>query len=348
MWYFSSKVNSCNLAILGCIVLLSACGREDQSQPKTLPTTQAPKMEAQPVSTRLKWLPGATYIGTIAAKEAGLFRQQGLDVSIFPGGFEADPIKLVAAGSNDFGITGAEQLLLARANGVPIVAIFMELRYSPAGWMTLKASNITKPQDFIGKKVGAQYGTNIEPTLDALLAKLNIDSKKLTRIPVKYDVAPLFAGQVDVLPVYLTGQPVQARLEGKEVNSIDPADYGIRLYGNVYFTSEKMIKEKPETVQKFVNGLTAGWKMAVAQPEQAIDLLIKAEPRLEKNMELSFLKATVPFIKGGSDAPLGVMSTKGWQETKNIMSKYAGLSASVDINAAFTNEFVNSAYGAIK
>lgn len=322
-------------------VLCSGCSQEDQSMTES-------QTAIHKVSTRLKWLPGATYIGSIVAKEAGYFEKEKLEVAIFPGGFEADSIKLVAAGSNDFGITGAEQLLQARANGIPIVAIFMELRYSPAGWMTLKSSGITTPKDFIGKKVGAQYGTNIEPTLDALLAKLQINPKELTRIPVKYNVAPLFSGQVDVLPVYLTGQPVQARLEGKDVNTIAPSDYGIQLYGNVYFTTEAMIKEHPAIVQRFVNGLVAGWQLAVRQPEQAVRYLLKAEPKLTESLESAVLKATIPFVVGGSSEPVGVMGDAGWEETKHIMSRFGGLHEDVDITSAYTNGFVNSAYAKLE
>jgi len=323
------------------LIFLYSCS-QDESPTSANRDTAGQEQAVEKISTRLKWLPGATYIGTIAAKEKGYFKKQALDVEIFPGGFEADPIKLVAAGSNDFGITGAEQLLQARANSVPIVAIFMELRHSPAGWMALKDSGITKPQDFVGRKVGAQYGTNIEPTLDALLAKLKINPASLVRIPVKYDVAPLFTGQVDVLPVYLTGQPVQARLEGKMVNTIDPNDYGIRLYGNVYFTSEKMIKEKSHIVQRFVKALAQGWDFSVNHPEEAIDILIKAQPKLEKKMELAFLNATLPFIIGGSDAPIGMMNRSRWEETRDIMVQYAGLSNDVKVDEAFTNKFVEN------
>ncbi|PHR26163.1 MAG: hypothetical protein COA36_12800 [Desulfotalea sp.] len=338
----TNKLTYTLIIMITAVVLITGCNQND----KLIPTTK--NGLTQKVSTRLKWLPGATYIGSIVAKEAGYFKTQGLEVEIFPGGFEADPIKLVAAGSNDFGITGAEQLLQARANGVPIVAIFMELRYSPAGWMTLKSSAITKPQDFIGKKVGAQYGTNIEPTLDALLAKLNINPKDLTRIPVKYDISPLFSGQVDVLPVYLNGQPVQARLEGKAINTIDPSDYGIRLYGNVCFTRETMIREHPELVQRFVNALTKGWNFAVTNPDEAVSFLIKAVPKSNKNLELAVLKATIPFVKGGSNDPIGKMSTAQWEETRDFMINYSGLSSATDIEVAYTNEFVNKAQQTVK
>ena len=316
---------------------LGGCGKKEGGTPQA--TAPAPIK----LSTRLKWLPGALYLGSIAAKQNGYWAEQGLDVTIEPGGFEADPIKLVAAGSNDFGITGAEQLLQARTNGVPIVAIYMELKDSPVGWMALQSSGITKPEQFVGKKVGAWYGTNAEPTFDALMNKLGIDTKKMTRVPVKFDMNPLYERQVDVIPVYLNGHPLEARRNGKSVNTINPRDYGIRLYGNVYFTTEKMIAERPEVVQKFVNGLARAWKEALANPEQGIDVLLKAEPKLERGLELEVLTFSKDFFTGGDvSEPLGHMTKERWDEVKRTMSTYSDLPKSADVDAAFTNKFIDA------
>jgi NitT/TauT family transport system substrate-binding protein len=324
------------LAVLGTIAL-GGCGKREAEVSAASPT--------QPVkiSTRLKWLPGALYLGSIAAKQNGYWSQQGLDVTIEPGGFEADPIKLVAAGSNDFGITGAEQLLQARANGVPIVAIYMELKDSPVGWMTLKSSKITEPQQFKGKRVGAWYGTNAEPTFDALMNKLSIDTKAMTRVPIKFDMNPLYTGQVDVIPVYLNGHPLEARRNGKEVNTINPRDYGIRLYGNVYFTTEKMIKERPEVVQKFVNGLARAWRETLADPAAAVTTLLKAEPKLDGALELEVLTVSRDFFTGGVPTErLGQMTLERWEEVKTVMSTYSDLPKMVNLADAYTNKFVDA------
>ena len=317
---------------------LAGCGKQDTPKPS------AEQSQPTKISTRLKWLPGALYLGSVAAKQKGYWMEQGLDVTIQPGGFEADPIKLVAAGSNDFGITGAEQLLQARANGVPIVAIYMELKDSPVGWMTLKSSGITTPQQFVGKKVGAWYGTNAEPTFDALMNKLNIDTKAMTRVPIKFDMNPLYGGQVDVIPVYLNGHPLEARRNGKEVNTVNPRDFGIRLYGNVYFTTEKMIAERPEVVQKFVNGLYRAWRETLANPEKAVDVLLQAEPKLDRGLELEVLKVSESFFTGGvAEEQLGLMTRERWEEVKRVMSTYSDLPKTIDLGLAYTNRFVEAA-----
>lgn len=325
------------LAVAAVSTALVGCGKKES------PSAAPSQAQMVKVSTRLKWLPGALYLGSIAAKQKGHWARQGLDVTIEGGGFEADPIKLVAAGSNDFGITGAEQLLQARANGVPIVAIYMELKDSPVGWMTLKSSGITTPQQFAGKKVGAWYGTNAEPTFDALMNKLAISTKSMTRVPIKFDMNPLYSGQVDVIPVYLNGHPLEARRNGKEVNTINPRDYGIRLYGNVYFTTERMIKERPEVVQKFVTGLAAAWKEVLAAPEQGVETLLAAEPKLDKGLELEVLTVSRDFFTGGLPTErLGLMTAARWEEVKLVMSTYADLPKDIVLADAYTNRFVEN------
>jgi NitT/TauT family transport system substrate-binding protein len=307
---------------------------------------QTPK--TQSISTRIKWLPGVTYVGSYMARDRGYWRDLGLDVTIYPGGFEADPIKLVAAGSNEFGITGAEQLLQARSQGVPIVAIYMELARSPAGWMTMKSSGMKQPEDFKGKRVGALYGTNIEPTLDALLAKLDIDPKALIRVPVKYDLVPFYSGEVDVMPVYLTGQPILARLEGHDVSTINPCDFGICLGGNVYFTSERLIRDRPELVQDFVTGLLKGWEAALADSSAAVDLMVKIEPKLDRKQETDFFAATKEFVRDSPNDPLGTLPQDLWKRTRDIMVKYGGLAPETKVEDAFTNRFVEEAHKRIK
>ena len=114
--------------------------------------------------------------------------------------------------------------------------------------------------------------------------------------------------------------------------------------GNVVFTSEAMLKERPQVVQAYVNGLLRGWQAALANPDASVDVMLKVTPSLEKRKELAILKATVPFIKGGTDAPIGVMDSAQWAQTRDILVKHAGLDAAVVVDSAFDNRFVEAAH----
>ena len=294
------------------------------------------------VGLRLAWIPGATFAGDYVALQNGYWKDAGLEVSIHPGGFEHDAIKLVASGADTFGISSGPQILQARANGVPIVAIGAVFPQSPIGWVSKKDSGITKPQDFVGKKIGAQFGTHTEISLEALCGKLGIALDSFKRIPVKFDPRPFVAGAVDVLPVYIVDQPVDLEREGIALNIIDPGDYGMALaYGNLYFTTEETLRAKPELVKKFLAGAKRGWTFVHSNPEEAATILCKNAPELQKDAMLAKIKAILKFVMKGRKEYLGVfpMESAAWEQTREILSKYGDLKQAMDISGCFTNDY---------
>lgn len=295
------------------------------------------------VSVRLAWIPGPTFTGDFVALQKGFWMAEGLDVRLNPGGFEHDAIKLVAGGTDIFGITSGPQLLQARANGFPIVAIGAVIPRSPIGWITKKDSGIKEPRDFIGKKVGAQFGTHTEITLEALCSKLNIPLNSFKRIPVKFDPRPFAVGEVDVLPVYIIDQPVDLIREGIVLNIIDPGDYGVSLaFGNLYFTTEKTLKNKPEVVKAFLKGARRGWFWVNENPNQAVDILSNYVANADKDTLLSKLNTTLDFIKKNKPKYCGVfpMELEEWKFTYEMLVRYGNLKPDLNLTQCFTNYYL--------
>ena len=323
---------------VGIVVIVAVVIAVSMSRKKPQPSA-----ELNRVSLRLAWIPGATFTGDYVAKDKGFWREEGLDVTLNAGGFEYDAIKLVAAGADTFGITSGPQLLQARANGAPVVAIGAVIPRSPVGWIAKKESGIKEPKDFVGKKIGAQFGTHTEITMEALCAKLGMALDSFKRIPVKFDPRPFVAGEIDVLPVYIIDEPVDLRKQGLDLNVIDPGDYGVSLaYGNLYFASENTLKTKPELVRAFLKGAKHGWVWANENPTQAIDIVSTHATDADKASLLAKLNLTLDFIKKGRPEYLGVfpMALDEWQATREILVRYGNLSADVDASKCFTNEFV--------
>ncbi len=295
------------------------------------------------VSLRLAWIPGATFAGDYAALQNGSWREAGLEVDVRPGGFEYDAIKLVAAGADTFGVTSGPQLLQARASGVPVVAIGTTIPRSPIGWVSKKASGITRPQDFTGKNIGAQFGTHTEITLEALCAKLGIATTAFQRIAIKFDPRPFVTGDVDVLPVYLIDQPIDLQAQGITLNLIDPADYGVAFaFGNVYFTTEETLKSRPAVVRAFLAGAGQGWRWAEQNRGPAVDKLAGIVPDVDRTVLRSKLDATFAFIMKGRDQYLGVfpMAANDWISTQDILVQFGNLTAPAGPQSAFTNEYL--------
>src|SRR4051812_20374490 len=206
---------------------------------------------ADSVTVRLKWFNQAQFAGFYVAKEKGFYEAAGLDVNIQPGGPDFPAIQMIAGGNEQFGVTSADQILVARSKDVPVVALAVLYRKSPLVLFSLKQSGIDKPEKFKGKKIGVKVGGNEELVYRAVLKKAGIVDK-LDETPVKFDLTPLLTGQLDVWPGYVINEVIATREKGFDVNIISPSDYGLNMYADTLFTTEKMLKEKPEVARKFV------------------------------------------------------------------------------------------------
>jgi len=291
------------------------------------------------VKVRLKWLDQAQFAGFYTAKEKDFYRANELDVTLEPGGVDFPAVQMVSSGSDDFGVTGADQILLAREKGVPIVALAVIYRKSPFCYFSLKESGITKPQDFVGKNVGVKLGGNEELTYRAMMKKAGVDTKQVREIPVKFDMTPLFTGQVMAWPGYSINEPIVAQEQGHDVNLIWPGDYGVNLYADTLFTTEAMVRDKPDLVRRFVSATVKGWEYAVTHQDEAVQFTLKQSDKLKQGHESAMMAASVDLLKP-DDKPIGWMDKGKWEEIQALLLEASFMKSAVDIDSAFTTQFL--------
>jgi NitT/TauT family transport system substrate-binding protein len=243
---------------------------------------------------------------------------------------------MVAGGSEQFGVTGADQILIARSKGVPVVAIAVIYRENPFVLFALKKSGITKAAQFAGKNIGLKIGGSEELIYRAVLASAGVDKKTLHEMPVKFDLSPLLTGQVDVWPGYLINEVIAAQEKGFDVTVIRPADYGVAMYADTLFTTERMLKEKPDVVRKFVAATIHGWSDAVADVEGAARTTVKFGNKLEFAHELAMMKASIALIKPDKE-PIGASKPAEWEELQKKLIAAEFQKTKVDVSKAFTN-----------
>jgi NitT/TauT family transport system substrate-binding protein len=286
------------------------------------------------VTVRLKWFNQAQFAGFYVAQAKGDYKAAGLDVNIQPGGPDFPAVQMVAGGNEQFGVTGADQILIARSKGVPVVAVAVIYRRNPFVLFSLAKSGLKTPADYIGKKVGVKIGGNEELIYRAVLAKAKIDKSQLTEIPVKFDMTPLLTGDIDVWPGYLINEVLAAKEKGFDVNIVYPSDYGIDLYADTLFTTEAMLKEKPDVVRNFVAATLKGWNTAIAAPEEAAKITVKYGDKLNYEHELAMVKASVPLLKPDGK-PVGYMDQAGWSSAQQLLLAAGFQKAPVEIAKAF-------------
>jgi len=292
------------------------------------------------VSVRLKWLHQAQFAGFYVAKEKGFYESEGLDVTLNAGGVDFPAVQMVAGGGEDFGVTAADQILLARDKGVPVVALAVIYRKSPMVYFSLKDSGITKLQDFVGKRAGVKLGGNEELTYRAMIRKAGIDPKSVNEVVIKYDISPLLQGKVDVWPGYAINEPIVAEERGFPVNLIWPSDYGVSLYADTVFATEKTIAERPEIVQKFVRATVRGWQYAIEHPDEAVQCTLTYGEKLDAGHETRMMEASIPLVKP-DDAPVGSMDKDTWAGMAQLLLEQNFMKKPINVDEAFTQRFIS-------
>jgi NitT/TauT family transport system substrate-binding protein len=227
------------------------------------------------VIVRLKWVHQAQFAGNYVAIEKGFYADEGLSVTVEPFSYEDRSIASVLAGKSDFGIAGAEEILLAKEAGLPIKAFAVIYKKNPVVAYSLKSSGITRPSQFVGKTVGIERGINVEYQYAAMMSKLGIDRSKIKEVSVGYDAAELLTGKVEVSTGYIINEPQLVVEAGKEINTMLMSDYGINMYADVLFTTDEMIAKRPELVAKMLRATLKGWQYAIEHEEEAVNITLK-------------------------------------------------------------------------
>ncbi len=326
--------------LIGFVLILAGCG-QNQHVEDTSNHDESTKDELTPVSFVLDWTPNTNHTGIYVAKEKGFFEEEGLDVDIkLPG--QVDANQLIATGKADFGISVQENMTIARDEGLSIVSVAAIIQHNTAGYASPVEKNINKPADFEGKTFGS-VGSELERAMMQTIMEGNggdpstIDFKNIG----DSDYFTAVQRDIDFALVYQAWTGIEAEIRGLDLNMIYLRDYSEELdfYTPLIATSEKIINENPETVRAFVHAAAKGYEYAIDHPEDAAEVLIDSVPDLDPNL----VKRSQEWLsdKYQDDAEqFGIQEEKRWESMKNFMLDNDLIEQDLDINQAFTNDFL--------
>lgn len=314
-------------------------------------STAAPTPTVVPpteVSFQMSWIHEYSAAGYYASEENGHFANQNLKVNLLVGGyFDGRYVEAqdeVINGRADFGLSNAADLLQARADGHPLVAISTVLQRNPLSVISLKSSGIQQPKDLIGKTVAVSEGGATQ-LLNALLASQGISASDVNIIPrTDFGVDILMDGSVDALVGWIINEGVAVKEAGEEPSFMLLNDYGIPDYATLLFTTEDMIKNKPEVVEGFLRGVIAGWEDVIKDPEAATTDVLKYNVELNYDQQLNRLQATIPLLQPAR-AKIGLMDQDTWNNIYTVLRDVGILTEEVDVSQVFTTTFIDKIYG---
>jgi NitT/TauT family transport system substrate-binding protein len=318
-----------------------------------LAATAAAKAADQ-VSVQLDWVVRGNHAMFFVARDKGYFEDNGIEVTaIRKGTGSVDALRLVGAGNAEFGFGDLPTLAIARSQAVPVVALAAVNQRSPMGMIALaKTKTLAKPEDLKGLDVGVHTAGSTYVFLRAFLAANGMseeDIKKNTVSPPYENY--LLLGRVTAVPGYIDAEvpELEAKAGGPgSLSIIMGADWGYNVYGSGLFTSEALIKEKPELVERFTAAYLKAFADVIANPGEAADIIIKANPEYAKKRDIlvkqleADIKSTFFSAETAKDG-IGAMTLETWTATAKTLRDQGVMKKDIDLEAAFSNRFILAA-----
>ena len=311
-------------------------------------------MAADNVSVQLDYVVRGNHAMFFVAKKKGYFEKQGINVTAIQRGTGSpNAMRLVGNGNADFGFGDLPTLAVARSQDVPVVALAAVNQHSPLGMLALTSKHkLTKPQDLKGLNVGVQPSGSTYIFLKAFLAAngMSMDDIKQSTVNPPYENY-LLLGHVDTVPGYIDAEvpELEAKAGGPGSLSImQGSDFGYTVYGSGLFTSQKMIAEHSDVVQRFVNAYMQAFADVAKNPQEAADIIVEANPEYAAKKDV-LVKQIEADIKGTFFSPdtktngLGWMTKDGWAKTTKILLDQGAMKKAIDLDATFNDKYLTGA-----
>ncbi|MGE8059883.1 ABC transporter substrate-binding protein [Pseudomonas sp. NPDC089547] len=263
------------------------------------------------VDVQLRWKHQFQFAGYYAAIAQGYYREEGLEVRLHEGGPNITPVEEVLSGRAQYGEANSE-LLFARLHGKPLVALAVIFQHSPSVLLARTDEGVHTAHDLIDKPV-MLMDAQTDADFLAMFRSEGIPLEKLQLLPSSFQVEDLANGKVTAFNSYSTNEPFYLQQRGVAYNVISPVTYGIDFYSDILFTTQAEIDEHPQRVEALRRATLRGWRYAMDNPQEIINLLLDEYSVEKSRAHLEFeAQAMRPLVQ--SDLiEIGHMNPGRWQ-----------------------------------
>jgi putative hydroxymethylpyrimidine transport system substrate-binding protein len=323
-----------SLLAVGALAAAVAAGCGDDEAASTAPS--------ESVELILDWFPNADHAGVYGAIGEGYFADEGLDVTATVPSDPAASLKQVGSGKAPFAISYAPEVLIARAAGVPVVAVGAIAVHPLNSVIARTDRGIDRPRDLEGLTVGIAGVPSDRPLLDAVVAADGGDPARVDTKNVGFSLSPaLAAGKVDaVIGAYWNIELVELERQDVPARAFRLEEYGVPDYDElVVVTSDEIARDRPELVEAFLRGLRSGQDWAATDQAGAVEHLLEANGDLDAEVVKEQLALTADLLSP-PDEPTLAVSPDEWAALADWMRDNGLLTGEVDAAEAVTDRFL--------
>ena len=312
--------------LLTAILVLASCGGDG---------------ERDRVILALDWFPNADHAGIYVAQAQGFFEDEGLDVELRVPANPEDPPKFVATGRADIAISYEPDVILAKAQGLPITAVAAIVPVPLNSIQVLKSAGVTSLSQLGGATIGYPGIPANEVYLKTIWKHVGVDPSTITLVDVGFDLSPAMRGErVDAtIGSYWNVEAVLAELEGYPVDIFHLQDYGVPLYDElVFIVGEDAVEDRKDMIRRFLKAVARGHRYAVENPEAAVDAVAEANPEMRRDLIDGGVRLLVPLWAGMD--PFGRMDVARWGQFVDFLHDNELIEERPALDTLLTNEFI--------
>jgi NitT/TauT family transport system substrate-binding protein len=281
--------------------------------------------ERTQLTVGLGFIPSVQFAQFYLADQAGYYDEAGLDVT-FQNKIDPELITLLAQGSVDVGMADGTSVIPAVSQGIPVVYGATIYARDPNVVFALSESGIDSVADLAGRSLGipGRFGSSWV-ALQALLATADLtpDDIEIVTYPDFGQSVAVAQGQVDAATGFVTNEPVQLRLQGREVNELHAPDAG-GLPGPGLVTGRDTLETKGDALRAFTAATIRAMEDIMADPQLGLDATFAQVPELAGDpvTQLAILEATISVWTSAhtEESGLGAVDRQAWQSGLDIMT----------------------------
>lgn len=296
---------------------------------------------AQPISTskgkrdvslQLLWKHQFQFAGYYVAKEKGFYRKAGLNVEIREFNNQVDLVGDVLSGKSDFAV-GRSSLLIEKARGQDIVALFAAFQQSPLMLLSKASSGIKTPEDLQGKRIMITHDAERVAEIMAMLLQAGLRSNDYEHQQHSFNLQDLIDEKTDAMASYISNEPFQLEKQGIPYTVLHPSDYGFDMYADILFTSRQMVDTHPDITQRFYEASVQGWQYALEHIEETAQLIHDKYNSQGRSLDaLIYEGYALKPLTLDNDGQFGTLSTKKFEAMAQLYLVTGALEPDYSIN----------------
>lgn len=331
------------IRLVAVTVLLSLLLASCAVLPAPSPADGGAAAPLEPVKLGVGFIPNVQFAPIYVGVERGFFAEEGIDLELSYG-FENDYLKLVGVDEYQFMVGSGDQVVLGRAQGLPVRYVLNWYTRFPVVIFSKAERGITTPADLAGKSIGipGPFGASYV-ALRGILEAGGLTEQDVRLESIGFtQAAAVSENRVDAATDYAVSGPVVLAQAGIPIHEIVLDDYLV-VPANGLITNDRTITDRPELVQSMARAMHKAIAYTLANPDEAFAIALQAVPEASGDNEAAnraIFDASLAYWTPRPGQTPGATDAADWQAAAEFMQRIGLVESTVETDSLFTNEFV--------